>query len=578
MTGFQFLLSLFFCIVIDNFKNASSEVYSSEEFVEFNRYKEPTVFIAILVRNKAQTLPFFLTCLERLKYSKSRIHLWIRSDHNEDKSIEILQEWLAEWAAHYHGVDAEFSSSPPYRLPEENGPAHWPLSRYSHIISLREKALNAARNMWADFVWLLDSDVFLSMPESLTELVKKQLPIAVPMLKSDGLYSNFWCGMNDDYYYLRTDDYEPILNQKKTGCFSVPMVHSAVLINLNVEQSDELTFMPNRLANYKGPHDDIITFALSANFTGVPLFICNDHIYGYVMVPLDKDDSLSYDKLQLTNLRLEIMVDSPPLEVSGLLKHWVDVPAVDHLGVDRVFMINLLRRPERRRRMNECFRILGVNATVVDAVDGQLLNDSTLQEMGVHLMEGYVDPYHKRPMKRGEIGCFLSHYYIWKEILEDDSLDKVIVLEDDVRFEPFFRQKMDSILSELEKFEIPWDLVYLGRKRLQEAEESTFPGSQYLVYPNYSYWTLGYMLSKSGAKKLMDANPLDNLLPVDEFLPILYDKHPDENWKSYFPKRDVLALSAEPLIIYPTRYLHEEGYVSDTEDSLPISTTPRIDL
>lgn len=38
--------------------------------------KKPTVLIIILVRNKAHTLPYFLTFLERLTYPKKRIHLW----------------------------------------------------------------------------------------------------------------------------------------------------------------------------------------------------------------------------------------------------------------------------------------------------------------------------------------------------------------------------------------------------------------------------------------------------------------------------------------------------------------------
>ena len=44
------------------------------------------------------------------------------------------------------------------------------------------------------------------------------------------------------------------------------------------------------------------------------------------------------------------------------------------------------------------------------------LNDTYLDELGVKQLDGYLDPYHKRPMKMGEIGCFLSHYFIWKEV------------------------------------------------------------------------------------------------------------------------------------------------------------------
>jgi len=38
--------------------------------------KAPTIVIALLVRNKAHTLPYFLTLLERLDYPKDRISLW----------------------------------------------------------------------------------------------------------------------------------------------------------------------------------------------------------------------------------------------------------------------------------------------------------------------------------------------------------------------------------------------------------------------------------------------------------------------------------------------------------------------
>lgn len=51
-------------------------------------------------------------------------------------------------------------------------------------------------------------------------------------------------------------------------------------------------------------------------------------------------------------------------------------------------------------------------------------------------------------------------------------------------------------------------------------------GVKNLVHPDYSYWTLGYVLSLQGAKKLLQAEPLRKMLPVDEFLPIMFNKHP----------------------------------------------------
>lgn len=564
---------LFFISVIINSEivltNEESDTDSSEI------YKFNSVLISVLVRNKEHTLPFFLTYLERLDYPKDRISLLFYSDHNVDRSIEVLEKWMVANSHLYHSINGILDRVTG-GLPGELGIAHWPNERYLHIISLREKAIATAREMWADYIWVLDADVFITNPNTLRQLISKGYAVSAPMLRSDGLYSNFWCGMTPDLYYLRTEEYSPILMRKIKGCHSVPMVHSAVLVDLRIMATESLTYDPERLHGYDGPLDDIITFARSANMSGMGMFVCNDEVYGYVMVPLEKDDGLNYDLLQLRNLKLEILVEGGPLEASELLEEYVRRPEEARLDIDKVFMINLRRRPDRRTRMHHSFEELQLQVVTVDAVDGQKLTDDALEKLGVKLMPGYKDPYHKRPMKRGEIGCFLSHYTIWLEIAKE-NYDVAMILEDDVRFEPFFNQKMIALINELKNLPFQWDLVYLGRKRLDEKGEDPVEGTSHLVWAGYSYWTLGYLLSSQGAKKLVAQDPLSNILPVDEYLPILYDKHPADDWKRFFPVRDVIALSAEPLVLYPAWYLHEEGYISDTEDS-PTVTTHRPEL
>lgn len=50
--------------------------------------------------------------------------------------------------------------------------------------------------------------------------------------------------------------------------------------------------------------------------------------------------------------------------------------------------------------------------------------------------------------------------------------------------------------------------------------------TNHITKPKYSYWTLGYLLSEKGARKLINAEPLSKMLPVDEFLPIMFNQHP----------------------------------------------------
>jgi collagen beta-1,O-galactosyltransferase len=81
--------------------------------------------------------------------------------------------------------------------------------------------------------------------------------------------------------------------------------------------------------------------------------------------------------------------------------------------------------------MQEIFRLIGLQFQRVDAVDGKALSPKQLEAL--KFMPGYLDPFHQRPMKTGEIGCFLSHLKVWEDIVRKGN-QRSIVLEDDVRF------------------------------------------------------------------------------------------------------------------------------------------------
>ncbi|KAK6044710.1 hypothetical protein COOONC_17785, partial [Cooperia oncophora] len=106
-------------------------------------------------------------------------------------------------------------------------------------------------------------------------------------------------------------------------------------------------------------------------------------------------------------------------------------------------------------------------------------------------------------------------------------------------------------------------------------EEVWVRNHRHLSTVGYSYWTLGYILSAEGARRLLDAKPLDKLLPVDEYFPIMFNKHPNKvslelNGHHIFP----CEISAHSLCIHSAYFLSDtpmkEGYVSDTEDSVVV--------
>ena len=269
-----------------------------------------TVLIVLLARNKAHTLPHFLAMLDGLDYPRDKLRLWIRSDHNRDATPALLRTWLADVADEYDSVNVAIDE---LGGGDEGGgdPIAWTPERYARVIRLKEEALNAARSDdGVDLVWFLDGDAFVADPATLKHLLERGHPISAPLLTSTGPYSNFWAGMSPSHYYLRTPEYMPILERKrhKRGCFQVPMVHSSVLVDLDAEGVGGLTFDPAKLEGFGAgvPDDDIIAFALSAKSAGVPMHICNEEKFGYIMTPLEDGEDLADDYGRLSDLRLQV--------------------------------------------------------------------------------------------------------------------------------------------------------------------------------------------------------------------------------------------------------------------------------
>ncbi|CAC5384145.1 GLT25D [Mytilus coruscus] len=201
----------------------------------------------------------------------------------------------------------------------------------------------------------------------------------------------------------------------------------------------------------------------------------------------------------------------------------------DKVGFDKIYVLHLPRRSERRKRLEAAMIDLKLDVSFFKGVDGKQI-----------------------VVKRYK---------------------KVLILEDDATFFPMFRKQWSRIAADIDEFVPNWELIYLGRKALNSSEEKPVNGTQLLVWPDYSYWGVAYALSLTGAKKLVKQKLLSKLLPVDEFLPIMFNKHPEGKWKSYFSPKDLIAVSVNPLLIEPAWFPGDRHYISDTESSIPVNFT-----
>jgi len=105
------------------------------------------------------------------------------------------------------------------------------------------------------------------------------------------------------------------------------------------------------------------------------------------------------------------------------------------------YCINLEHRTDRRDEAQLEFVREGIDVEFFRATNGREESPTGL--------------YISQP----EYGCAMSHVRIWRDMVEK-GYDIALVTEDDVRFVPNFKQKLEDLLLEASDF--PWDMINIG--------------------------------------------------------------------------------------------------------------------
>ena len=115
-------------------------------------------------------------------------------------------------------------------------------------------------------------------------------------------------------------------------------------------------------------------------------------------------------------------------------------------------------------------------------------------------------------MRKGIVGCALSHIQLYINLLNDENTDAYCILEDDVDFVDGFGEKLLYYYEQFKLFS--WDLVYLGHHLYKQY--ITDDSYNKVKMPSIEKWnriisltrsmggTGGYIISKNGAKKLLE--------------------------------------------------------------------------
>jgi glycosyltransferase involved in cell wall biosynthesis len=260
------------CGVVANFIEQHAQ--APQESLRSRLAGPPKVLIAILAKQKEDTLPLYLKCIEALDYPKSSISLYVRTNNNTDGTERILTEWVERVGALYASV--EYDKEDVVAHVERFGVHEWNAERFRVLGNIRQVSLYRASAKGCKFYFVADVDNFIR-PCTLRELVALDLPIVAPFLRSIGprnLYSNYHASIDENGYYSECDQYLWVLNRWIRGVQEMPVVHSTYLIRCDM--AGDLRYDDGTSRH------DYVTFSASAREARIPQYLDNRQIYGFI--------------------------------------------------------------------------------------------------------------------------------------------------------------------------------------------------------------------------------------------------------------------------------------------------------
>ncbi|WP_241189797.1 glycosyltransferase family 25 protein [Enterobacter ludwigii] len=101
----------------------------------------------------------------------------------------------------------------------------------------------------------------------------------------------------------------------------------------------------------------------------------------------------------------------------------------------KIFIVNLKKSVERRKKMEAQLNALGLSAEFIEAVDGRLMSEEERKGVTANVNYAFLP---------GEIGCALSHQKIYKKMI-DEKIGEALILEDDVVLNDDFKNVLEHI-------------------------------------------------------------------------------------------------------------------------------------
>lgn len=230
-------------------------------------------------------------------------------------------------------------------------------------------------------------------------------------------------------------------------------------------------------------------------------------------------NGLAYSCLITPETPLQIVINPLDLCSRIIIKKKIVSPIdkifLNPIAWDKIFIINLARRPDRKKKMEYFFTSQNIPSTYyefVEAFDGQ--SQSVISQYESNKKSNPSNPI----ITSGHFACLLSHLKTI-QLAKSRGYNKIMILEDDVYTEE------SKFVSKLNSIQVPeYDLLYLGGIM---SKKKCFTSGWAWSGGTYIMGAYGYILSS----KLFD-KVLSELVNLDEYIDFYYLKNIQSQYKT----------------------------------------------
>ena len=185
-------------------------------------------------------------------------------------------------------------------------------------------------------------------------------------------------------------------------------------------------------------------------------------------------------------------------------------------NIDDIYLINLKKRKDRLEYIKRKYN-LEQKLIIYEAINGELLNLDELQankminETTLNQLNKQRE-YHYELTHKGSIGCYLTHFNIWKE----NKKDIILIFEDDTEFNNI---NIEEINNRINKLPNDWDIYLLSDPDFCYSKIDLSHVYKDLYQVKRFFLLNAYLINKRAIQKIIKSNTIYPIIQqLDSYL------------------------------------------------------------